>query len=116
MITATLQPAALPAPPRTHPPDVAGEVRVGRHVGEAERAVGGEVKETLVESRGEEADRRPTVNQGEGQQAADVEVQVLAQSCTKTPGQSEGSGELRLRFIITKLLRGLTSQDKRSLH
>lgn len=66
----------------THPADLASEVCVGGHVCEGERAAGWEVEETLVESRGEEAHRRTTMNQGECQQTAHVKVQVLTQSYT----------------------------------
>lgn len=54
---------------------------VGRHVCDGERAVGRVVEQTLVESAGEEADRWTAVNQRESQQAADVKVQILTQSC-----------------------------------
>lgn len=61
-----------------------GEVRAGGHVRYAERLVGRVVEEALVEGGGEEAQRRTAVDQGESQQAAHVEVQVLVQSCTHT--------------------------------
>lgn len=63
-----------------HPADLADEVCVGGHVGDGERLVGRVVEQTLVESGGEEADRRTTVNQRERQQAAYVKVQVVTQS------------------------------------
>lgn len=61
--------------------DLMGEVRAGGHVVDAERLVGWVVEEALVESGGEEAQRRAAVDKGESQQAAHVEVQVLMQSC-----------------------------------
>lgn len=75
---------SFPARSGTHPADPAGEVCVGGHVCDGERPVGRVVEQTLVESAREEADRRTAVNQRERQQAADVKVQVLPQSCRQT--------------------------------
>lgn len=57
-----------------HPADLVGEAGFLGHVCDVERAVGRVVEQTLVESRGEEADRRAAVNQRESEQAADIEV------------------------------------------
>lgn len=46
-----------------------------------QRLVGWVAEETLVKSRREEADGGAAVNQRERQQAADVKVQVVTQSC-----------------------------------
>lgn len=92
--------------------DLVGEVRAGGHVCDAERLVGRVVEEALVEGGGEEAQRRTAVDQGEGQQAAHVEVQVLVHSCTHKHRALESSdfaslllqthSEARIQSIITR--------------
>lgn len=69
---------------RTHPADPAGAERAGGHVREAERGAGWVVEETPVERRGEEAHGGAAVRQGQSQQAAHVQVQVVPQSCAQT--------------------------------
>lgn len=48
---------------------------------DGQRPVGWVVEETLIKSRREEADGGSAVNQTESQEAADVKVQVVTQSC-----------------------------------
>lgn len=50
---------------------------------DGERLVGRVVEETLVESVRKEANRWTAVNQREGEQAANVKVQVVPQSYRK---------------------------------
>lgn len=93
--------------------DLMGEVRAGGHVRDTERLVGRVVEEALVEGGGEEAQRRTAVDQGESQQAAHVEVQVLVQSCTHKHRTLESSDftsflllhthrEAQIQSIITR--------------
>ena len=65
---------------RAHPSDLVGEVCIRCHVFDSEWAVGRVVEQTLIESVGEEANRWAAVNQREGQQTANVKVQVLPKS------------------------------------
>lgn len=68
----------------SHLVDLAGELRARGHVTESQRLVGWVVEETLVKSRREEGDGGAAVNQSERQQAADIKVQVITQSCART--------------------------------
>lgn len=64
----------------SHLVDLAGEVRARGHVTDSQRLVGRVVEETLIKSRGEEADGGAAVNQSQRQQAAHIKVQVITHS------------------------------------
>lgn len=51
---------------------------------DSQRLIGWVVKDTLIESRREEAEGRTPVDQAERQQAAHVIVQVITQGCART--------------------------------
>lgn len=70
-------------------------MRARGHVTDSQRLVGWVVEETLIKSGREEADGGAAVDQSERQQAADIKVQVIAQSCART-----GGGDVRGGFVF----------------